>query len=196
MRGGAKGGQTVSINHSREKLINVIVFFLRKTKYCGKTKLFKLLFLLDFMHFKQTGRPVTGLRYFAWRMGPVPRDLFEELDCPKEDLCQHIFIPGSKEPKEFLEMKPRKKFNDLHFSDRELRLMGRLAEIFRDAKAEHMIDVTHLPNMPWDKTLKDKGEFAEIDYLLALDNTKESLTLQEALERIRDAKEVSELKRQ
>ncbi len=180
------------VNHGREKLINCIIYFLRNTKYCGKTKLFKLLFMLDFLHFRQTGRPVTGLKYSAWQMGPVPKDLFEELDCPREDLCQHLFIQGSHEPMDFFEMKPKKKFNDLHFSQREMTLLKRIAEIFRDAKAEQMIEVTHLPNMPWDKTLKQKGEFAEIDYLLALDDSPDSLSLEEVLERLETAQEMRE----
>ena len=57
------------IDHHREKLINAIIFFLQNTKYCGKTKLFKLLYLLDFMHFRATGRSVTGMKYYAWGHG-------------------------------------------------------------------------------------------------------------------------------
>ena len=180
------------IDHHREKLINAIVFFLRNTKYCGKTKLFKLLYLLDFMDFRATARSVSGLEYYAWEMGPVPMDLYSELDCPKEDLCQYVFIPKSKELKEFFDMKPRKAFDDLYFNPRELRLLKTLTEIFKEAKAEDMIEVTHLPNAPWDKTLKEKGRLQEIDYLLALDDGKDSLSLEEIQERLGDAQEMKE----
>ena len=44
------------IEHNREKLINSIIYFISNTKYCGKTKLFKLLYYLDFMHFIGTKR--------------------------------------------------------------------------------------------------------------------------------------------
>src|SRR3982074_1597293 len=44
------------LSRNREKLINVIVFFASNTEHCGKVKLFKLLYLLDFAHFRQTGR--------------------------------------------------------------------------------------------------------------------------------------------
>ena len=47
--------------YHREKLINAIIYFAQNTKYCGKIKLFKLLYFLDFWHFKQTGKSVTGL---------------------------------------------------------------------------------------------------------------------------------------
>ncbi len=54
------------IEHDRAKLLNSIIYFLSNTKSCGKTKLFKLLYYLDFMHFRETGRSVTNLDYYAW----------------------------------------------------------------------------------------------------------------------------------
>jgi uncharacterized phage-associated protein len=79
------------LTHHREKLINAIIYFATHTKYCGKTKLMKLLYFLDFKYFKQTGKSVTGQDYFAWQMGPVPRDLFEELsDDMRPDLTSAI----------------------------------------------------------------------------------------------------------
>jgi hypothetical protein len=50
-----------------EKLINSILYFIKKVKYPGKTKICKLLFNLDFTHFKETGKSVTGLNYYAWK---------------------------------------------------------------------------------------------------------------------------------
>lgn len=72
------------INHNREKLLNAIIYFLKNTKYCGLTKLCKLLYYLDFMHFRETGRAVTGLDYFAWDFGPVPQTLYFELKSPSQ----------------------------------------------------------------------------------------------------------------
>jgi len=80
------------IDHSREKLINAIVYFAKNTNYCGKTKLIKLLYLLDFEHFRDIGRNVIGLDYYAWSMGPVPTSLFYEIDHPKTDLAQKISV--------------------------------------------------------------------------------------------------------
>ena len=79
-------------NHDRAKLVNAIVYFGQHTKKCGMTKLFKLLYFLDFEHYKKTGRSVTGLRYFAWPMGPVPVSLKEELSQPEADLGEKIII--------------------------------------------------------------------------------------------------------
>jgi hypothetical protein len=57
------------ITYERNKLINAIVYFAQNTQHLGKTKLFKLLYLLDFEHFRQTGRSVTGLDYYACCVG-------------------------------------------------------------------------------------------------------------------------------
>ena len=53
------------IDHSREKLINAILYFVKNTQNCGKLKTLKLLYFLDFIHYKEIGRSVTGLEYYA-----------------------------------------------------------------------------------------------------------------------------------
>src|SRR5471030_2891987 len=80
------------IDRSREKLINAIIYFADNTNSCGKTKLFKLLYFLDFEHFYQTGRSVTGMEYFAWRMGPVPVALYDEINVLSPDMAEKIEI--------------------------------------------------------------------------------------------------------
>ena len=67
------------IDHSREKLIQSVIFFSKNVRKLGKIKLFKILYFLDFMHFKDTGRSVTELNYSAWKMGPVPVQLLVNL---------------------------------------------------------------------------------------------------------------------
>jgi len=178
------------ITHYREKLINAIIYFAKNTSYCGKTKLLKLLFFLDFRHFKQTGKSVTGLEYFAWEKGPVPKDLFEEFNGMKPDLNEAIKIISHEGG--FKEIKPKKPFHDEYYSEKEKRLLEEISFMFRDAKADDMVEVTHLKNEPWHRTLKEKGAFAKIDYILAIDNMKDSLPYDEAKERM---EEISEMHR-
>ncbi len=187
----SKKGEPIFIEHTREKEINAIIFFIKNTKHCGKTKLFKLLYFLDFIHFKQTAKSVTGLIYNAWQWGPVPADLFNELETPRADLQEYLFIPKTA-PSEFFQIRIRKgvKFEPKYFSKRELRIMTQIADIFYEAYAEDMTNVTHLPNDPWYITMKSKGERAEIDYMLSLDNTQESLSKGRAQEIIHEREEI------
>lgn len=160
------------INRDREKLINAIIFFRNNTKNLGKIKLFKLLYFLDFEHFKQTGRSVTGLSYSAWPMGPVPKDLFEEIQSPKEDISRAIgFSEKQIQPDRppMLVITPLTEFSDTHFTKRELRLMRGLAEEYFGARAEDMVEATHLENMPWDQIYNKQNKPQHlIPYTLAI----------------------------
>jgi uncharacterized phage-associated protein len=174
--------------HHREKLINSMVYFAKNTEFCGKTKLMKLLYFLDFTHFKQTGKSVTGLDYFAWERGPVPKELFEEIsDNMKPDMKSAIKIIPTEG---FQQIRAKKKFNDRYFSKKELELLENISFMFKDAQADNMVESTHLKNEPWDRTLKEKGEFQKIDYMLAIDSETFSLPYDEARERMEERSEM------
>lgn len=158
------------VSHERDKLINAIVFFAENTKYCGKIKLIKLLYLLDFEHFRQTGRSVTGMDYRAWKMGPVPLAFYQEWDVPEADLATAIDIVPEKVIDYTREtVVPKVGFNDSHFTKRELRIMSDLAERFRDDYSKPMVDVTHAERGPWEKIWDSgRGDNERIPYSLAI----------------------------
>jgi uncharacterized phage-associated protein len=182
------GNYSMIITHYREKLINAIIFFAKNTQYCGKTKLMKLLYFLDFCHFKQTGKSVTGLDYFAWEMGPVPQALFVEISNRMQpDMAEAIqVVPIDK----FQKIVAMKRFNGEFFTPREKRILENVSFIFKDVRADDMVEISHLPNAPWERTLREKGEWQEIDYLLALDDTTGSLSIDEAKERMEELAEM------
>ena len=161
-------------NIYREKLLNAILFFAKKVKHPTKVKIFKLLFFLDFIHFKQTGKSVTNLNYFAWKFGPVPKDLWEEIKSGKapSDFQKDLAIcPFETESdKQGFEFKAKRKADLSIFTPREKKLLEDLVLAFKNVTPTQMSEISHLKNAPWDKTIKQKGEWAPIDYLLALDN--------------------------
>jgi len=176
------------ITHHREKLINAIIYFANNTIYCGKTKLLKLLYFLDFRHFKQTGKSITDLDYYAWDMGPVPRDLFIELT---EKMNPDLKAAIHDLPQEgFQKIRPKKNFDPKYFSNREMKLLEEIAFIFNNAKADEMVESSHLENEPWDRTLKEKGELKKIDYMLAIDSEIVSLPYNEAKDRMEERSEM------
>lgn len=157
-------------SHEREKLINAAVFFAERTNDCGKIKLIKLLYLLDFAHFRQTGRSVTGSEYVALQMGPVPRGLFAEWDSLAPDFAEAIEIVPEKVFDHYRErVVPRRPFDAEHFTPRELRIMEELAMRFRDDLSKPMVGVTHAESGPW-STIWDNGRGAwnQIPYALAV----------------------------
>lgn len=187
--------KTILTNHNREKLLNALVYFSKNTRSCGKTKLFKLLYFLDFIHFRETGKSVTGLNYYAWEKGPVPQDLFFELVQPDADLKETVALlkQSGDEDDKICRVIAKKPFDPKFFSKRELKIMGNLAFVFQDALAKDMVEITHLAGTPWDKTIKEKGHRKRIDYSLAVDGSKGSLSPEEISERTLEAKEVVEV---
>lgn len=157
---------------NRDRMINAVLFFAQKTKYCGKIKLFKLLYLLDFEHFKQTGKSVTGYDYQAWKFGPVPTSLMEEFEQLEADLSALVrivpeqvidYVRQTVKPNEGVE------FNDEDFSPRQLRIMNQLAEQYAVTRSPEMIDVTHVVNGAWDKIWNQgAGARQPIPYELAI----------------------------
>jgi uncharacterized phage-associated protein len=173
--------------YHREKMINAMVYFASRVEKCGITKLMKLLFFLDFTHFKQTGKTVTGMEYFAWGKGPVPQTLWFELTKgPGPDLDSAI---GIIQYDKFKKIVPKKEFNPDFFTKREMKLLEQIAEIFYETTADLMVEVAHLPNEPWHKTLQEKGEKKRIDLLLAIDDKPDSLSYNEAKQRMEEIAE-------
>lgn len=178
------------ITHEREKLFNALIYFSNNVRYLGKTKLFKLLYLLDFEHFKQTGRSVTGLDYFAWKMGPVPVSLYEEIEKPNEDMAARIeFQKRAVRENWKLEIVPQTAFDSSHFSKRELRIMEELAKEYRDAYANKMVEITHLENQPWHKVYEEQGRKQELipyEYALRRDEEDAMRSLIEENNQVRE----------
>lgn len=150
------------VSRDREKLLNAIVYFLRETKHCHTLKLFKLLNLSDFEHFRQTGRTIFGLEYRALPKGPVPTALFEEIKRGGgKDLRDAIALYEVKEEiTDALlrrDLKPRVEFDKKWFSKREVKVMARIAEFFRDLKAEDMSEFSHENKKPW-ASVYDSGK--------------------------------------
>ena len=63
------------------KYENAILFFIKycNNNYLGATKLNKLLYYLDFISVRDTGKPVTGDQYVNKQFGPVPENVDEVL---------------------------------------------------------------------------------------------------------------------
>ena len=167
----------------QEKLLNAVKFFAANTEKCGKTKLMKLLYFLDFEHFKQTGKPVTNNLYYAWENGPVNRQVYDSItdDYISSEFSEHISIKTikCKDGRKFLKIIPESKINESVFTERELSLLKELSKEFKTENTQEMIEKTHLPNMPWEKTLNEKGQNGLIDYKLALDGSKDSISIEE-----------------
>ncbi len=162
----------INTSTARKKLINAIVFFASSTQFCGKIKLFKLLYLLDFEHFSKTGKSVTGFEYQAWKFGPVPTDLMEEWEELGPDLAQAVHIVEEQVydfARQTVKVNEGMQFDDEFFTPRQLSIMQTLADKYRETYSPEMIDVTHEQNGAWDKVWQNgQGAHKVIPYDLSL----------------------------
>jgi hypothetical protein len=135
----------------RERFLQALLYFSRATTRLWAKKAFKLLYLLDVLHFQETGRTATGCQYSAHGMGPCADELAIELWSPKPDLTElfdvTLTITAGKE-EHMIAPKPAAKFNDDVLSTRHMRLLTKVADQYKDA--EHaQIDVTAVDNGAW-----------------------------------------------
>lgn len=160
------------LNMYRNKLLNAILFFSQETLFCNKTKLLKLLYHVDFIHFKQTGYPSIGLTYYTYEWGPVPVRFWKEV--------QYGVVPSDFKGKFEIETKEDEyTFKALtnpdlsYFTPREQDILRMLATKYYDKTATEISEETHLPHQPWHTTKITKGMNKKIDYLLCIDEDSE-----------------------
>jgi uncharacterized phage-associated protein len=183
--------QAMAVSIYRKKLINATMFFAQKTKNVNLTKLSKLLYFLDFEHFEQTGYPCIGLKYYSFKNGPVPRTFWLEIkdgvvpDDFKGKLALIAKVDENNPSFKEITIKAIADPDLSIFSPREINLLKKLADIFRDAKAKDMSEVSHVPRQPWDITIKQSGENQYIDYCLCI-GEKSKIKLNEARETLRE----------
>jgi len=179
------------VDRRREKLLDSIIYFSNNTQMCGKTKLLKLLFLLDFDHFRQTGRSVTGMKYYAWRMGPVATALYEEIDHPEPDFLEAVRIERIQViDHEREQIVPMRTFDPTHFSRREMRLLEEISARYREQSAGEMVEMVHAEQGAWDKVYQEgSGRGSEIPYTLALEGDPDRDIV---LEKEKESREVRE----
>ncbi len=160
------------IDRSKERLFNLIIYYVKNTRFCYKTKLLKLLYFSDFLHFKIAGKAITALTYSTWEKGPVPVELYREIDKPGEELKKYVAIRRDDTKVMF---EPLKEFDPMLFSKRELALIGQIAKSFYKTDSNDMVESTHLKNHPWDLTMNTYGANHKIDYRLALDGSEDCI---------------------
>lgn len=180
-------------NIYRKKLLNAVLYFANRTKFPGITKMCKLLYFLDFMHFKETGYPSLGLEYFAFDQGPVPKSFWLEVregNVPEDFKDKFAIIPKAEESElNYKEFRAKTSPDLSVFSPREKKILENIVFKFKDSKAAEISDISHLKNHPWDITRKEKGKNALIDYLLALDE-KSEVTKEQAEQSLKEHFEI------
>ncbi len=144
-------------NPNFEKITEMVVYFSDKLSPF-KTKMNKLLFYADFLMFKQSCFSISGMRYKAIEMGPVPinfQSIFEYLANKDEiDIFTTEFPQGYIG--EQFKAKNGRPFRVELFSENELNVLEKVANVFKPTSTNQIIEISHLEEA-WKKNEKNKS---------------------------------------
>lgn len=130
-----------------DKIGNTIVYLVSNIQDISKTKLLKLLYIIDEISIKNSGIPFLNLEYKVWKFGPVASDIFVELSSSPSMLKDYIERKATKEG--HIVIRAKKDFCDDEFTDNELDLLNFVIDKFKDSTANELISITHRKFSPW-----------------------------------------------
>lgn len=142
------------------KLGNAMVFFSSKLNGVGKTKLLKLLYLLEECSVKKYKSPFFGIPFKVWKLGPVAKDVFVDLSNGSTDIFKdyvetHLDQIGS----DGVIVRPKLgiTFCDDEFSDNDIDILEYVLDKFGSKTGSELIKYTHSTNSAWDKAAKNSN---------------------------------------
>lgn len=135
-----------------EKIGNCVVYIADRIPQLSKTKLLKLLYILDEISIKKSGIPILNLKYKVWKFGPVSEELF--IDLSSEPTLLEKFINRDSEGNYIVS---KVQFNEDEFSENDIELMDLVIEKYGNKTAKELISYTHRVNSPWYNTAKENS---------------------------------------
>ena len=191
--------EILNLNINRNKLLEALIYFSKYLKYPTKMMLYKVLAELDFRHFKETGIPVTNLEYSAWKFGPVPKKLDEELSDRKKDkvtippdfsdslICiKEEWETDTGEKRKTFKFKAKRKPNLDVFSPRQKEILNNVLTIYKNVKPTTASKASHEKDTPWHITVKKTGKEGELINYFDLLNNKSKISKEEAVDMVRE----------
>lgn len=140
-----------------DKISEMVLYFSEKLKPF-KTKLNKLLFFADFLMFKNSCYSMSGLRYRAIDMGPVPNNfqtIFEHIVNSGIVDIEYKTFPKGFVGEKFIGKKERE-FNSELFSENELEILEKVVTKFSDFSTSEIIEHSHLEKA-WTENNKSRS---------------------------------------
>ncbi|MEL6671966.1 MAG: type II toxin-antitoxin system antitoxin SocA domain-containing protein [Bacteroidota bacterium] len=125
-----------------KKVAHYVMFFAEKAKPM-KTRLNKLLFFGDFLHFRQTGFAISGCNYRAIPYGPVPSHFHELFGLLEDQGFIRIESEMSENGNLGERFRANQAFDASLFSEEELAHMEKVVEAFAEVRTKDLIELSH-----------------------------------------------------
>ena len=131
-----------------------MIYMSMKVPELSKTKLLKLIYLLEETSVKKNCMPFFGIPFEVWQAGPVAKDIFIDLD--SNPLLFAKFITISKNNKSTY-ISAKSTFNDDEFSDNDMEVMDYVIEKYGNKTANQLVQLLHKEGSAWHKEAKESG---------------------------------------
>lgn len=151
-----------------EKLTEMVVFFTQELEP-WKTKLNKLLFYADFLQFRKTCFSVSGVRYRAIDMGPVPNNFNSILEYMVNNDDVDIYQTEFPDGKIGEQFKPNsgRIFNPDIFKEDELQTLQEVVKRFGKTATNDIINISH-KEKAWEENFKAGKQLISYNYSFEL----------------------------
>ena len=138
---------------------NAVIYIAEHTSDLSKTKLLKLLYLMEERSALKYQQPFLALPYEVWQAGPVAKDLYIDLSDGAVLLSKYVKTKLVKldDGKDAQYVYPIAAFDDEDFSTYEIRLMDEVLKEYGDKTATELVDIVHRENTLWYQIAKEKG---------------------------------------
>jgi len=142
------------------KLGNTLVYLANHVGEFNKTKILKLLYLLEEKSIKKFGFPFFGFDFQLWKFGPVLKDVYIDLS---EDTPQLLKGYIEKDPKDSSIFIPVADFVDDEFSDNDIFLMDSIVKFAKNKTAKDLVTITHDEYSLWKKSAIKNGVYEQLE---------------------------------
>jgi uncharacterized phage-associated protein len=138
-----------------DRIGNTIIFLSNKIERLSKTKLLKLVYLLDEVSIKKYGVPFLNLEYKVWQAGPVNLELFNELSSGPFLLKNYIRTEITSKKECYITGK--KSFDNDEFSDNDIDLLEEISSTYGKLSAQKLVELCHRPHTLWYRIAKQEN---------------------------------------
>ncbi len=141
-------------SETKDKIGNAMIYIAKRTNMLSKTKLIKLLYIMEERMVERHYTPFLAIPYEIWHLGPVQKDLFADLS-DQLFLMHNYLEPYNVDSNKFF--KARKEFSDDEFSQQEITVMDEVLAEFGNLSAGQLVSYLHREDSLWYKTAQRNG---------------------------------------
>lgn len=139
---------------SKRKLGNAILYIAQNVEDLSKSKLIKLLYLMEETMVRKHQAPFLALQYEVWQYGPVAKEIFVGFSNTPTMLREFVYTSATDDGTYIY---PNKEFCSNDFTESELDMMVSVITEYGHLKARELKDITHRTDGLWYKKALSTG---------------------------------------